>query len=59
AEAATSATWVSVFQVDAEARDGGADVTRVELDAAEVRVHRADGAVGVHPLPAELIEVTA
>jgi len=54
AEAATSATWVSVYQADTGAR--GADVTRVELAGAgaEVRVHRADGAVETHPLPAVL-----
>ncbi|MFI2104227.1 heparinase II/III family protein [Isoptericola sp. NPDC019693] len=55
AEAATSATWVSAFQADAAGRGGGADVVRVELDpaGAEVRVHRADGAVEVHPIPVE------
>jgi hypothetical protein len=58
AEAATSATWVSVFQADAEARGGGAEVTGVEFAGAEVRVHRADGAVDVHPLPAELAGTT-
>ncbi|MFE6967824.1 heparinase II/III family protein [Isoptericola sp. NPDC057653] len=58
AEAATSATWVSVFQADAEARGGGAEVTGVELAGAEVRVHRADGAADVHPLPAELAGTT-
>ncbi|SKC57309.1 heparinase II/III domain-containing protein [Krasilnikoviella flava] len=51
AEGATSATWVSVYQADVDARGGGADVTGVELDAAEVRVLRADGAVHVHALP--------
>jgi hypothetical protein len=42
-----------VYQADAPSRGGGPDVTRVELGAAEVRVHRADGAVDVHPLPTE------
>ncbi|GAA1725425.1 heparinase II/III family protein [Isoptericola hypogeus] len=56
AEGTTSATWVSVFQADAAVRGGGADVARVELadDGAEVRVHRADGAVEAHRLPAEM-----
>jgi hypothetical protein len=56
AEGATSATWVSVYQADPQARGGGADVTGVELAAAEVRVHRADGAVDVHPVPDTLTD---
>ncbi|MGW2094396.1 heparinase II/III domain-containing protein [Promicromonospora sukumoe] len=52
AHGATRAVWVSVFQVGGGAEAGEAGVELV-VDAAEIRVGRADGVVDVHPLPEE------
>ncbi|MFD7309711.1 heparinase II/III family protein [Promicromonospora sp. NPDC059942] len=54
AHGATSAVWVSVYRAGAAAGDvpDGVELA-VDVDQAEVRVRRADGAVDVHRVPGE------